>query len=125
MKYEMSDIDAEFNRNNLFYKRTLDNIEEKLAERFKTLCREYVHDPSVSHEVNRYLRNIVSQENDPEMKELRKLRDEISNWFFTVLDYYRRSSIPESDQEWRMYSLECLYSPRYYAVMAWAMRRRK
>ena len=121
----MSDIDAEFTRNKLFYQRTLANIERKLDERFETLCREYVHDPSVSHDVNRYRRNNLSQKNDPEMKELRKLRDEISNWFFTVLDYYNRRSIPESDQEWRIQSLDFLYSPRYYAVMAWAMLRRR
>ena len=121
----MSDIEAEFNRNKLFYQRTLANIEQKLDEQFQTLCREYVYDPSVSQDYNRYLRNTVSQENDPEMKELRKLRDEISNWFFTVLDYYNRRSVPESDQEGRILSLDLLYSPRYHAVMAWAMRRRR
>jgi hypothetical protein len=126
MKYEMSDIEAaaEFNRNKHFYERTLANIEQKLDERFQTLCRQYVYDSSIGEVYNRYLRNIVSQENDPEMKELRNLRDEISNWFFTVLDYYRRRDVPESDQEWRRQSLDFLYSPRYYAVMAWAMRRR-
>lgn len=122
----MSDIeDAEYLRKKQIYKRTLANIEQKLDERFETLYREYVDDPSVSHDVNRHRRNTVCQENDPEMKELRKLRDEISNWFFTVLDYYRRRSIPESDQERRILSLDLLYSPRYHAVMAWAMRRRR
>lgn len=111
----MSDIEyAEFCRKKEFYFATLANIERKLDERFRTLSEEYRYGPTS-----------VWQENDPEMKKLRKLRDEINVWFFTVLDYYKRRSIPESDQEWRRRSLDSLYSPRYNAVMAWAMRRRR
>ena len=107
----MSDIeDAELNRKREFYFAIVFKIECNLVERLATLSEDYRYGPTSDW-----------QENDPEIKELRELRDELRSWYFKTMDYRAVRNNPDLDPFMR----EFLVCPRYYAVMAWAMRRRK